>query len=155
VLLFANYFLLIFYINKMSLSALSKAIKSCDEFVKKGKTAEDRKLRKEACQPTIDEAVRAVENLTKEQRKMEKEAAKHAKKLEKEAAKHAKKLEKERKKQQAKEDKYKTRRENMLAYLERTDSLGRGRSGAIREYENMLSSPRYPHGQMRKYYGEV
>ena len=128
----------------MSLSALSRAIKSCDEFVKKGKTAEDRKLRKEACQPTIDDAVRAVENLTKEQRKMEKEAAKHAKKLEK-----------ERKKQQAKEDKYKTRRENMLAYLERTDSLGRGRSGAIREYENMLSSPRYPHGQMRKYYGEV
>jgi hypothetical protein len=126
----------------MSLSALSKAIKSCDEFVKKGKTAEDRKLRKEACQPTIDEAVRAVENLTKEQRKMEKEAAKHAKKLEK-----------ERKKQQAKEDKYKTRRENMLAYLERTDSLGRGRSGAIREYENMMSNPRHAH--LRKYYGEV
>jgi hypothetical protein len=126
----------------MSLSALSKAIKSCDEFVKKGKTAEDRKLRKEACQPTIDDAVRAVENLTKEQRK-----------LEKEAAKHAKKLEKERKKQQAKEEKYKARRENMLVFLERTDSLDRGRSGAIREYENMMSNPRHAH--LRKYYGEV
>jgi polyphosphate kinase 2 (PPK2 family) len=130
----------------MSLSALSKAIKSCDEFVKKGKTAEDRKLRKEACQPTIDDAVRAVENLTKEQRKLEK-------KLEKEAAKHAKKLEKEAAKQQAKEEKYKARREKMLVFLERTDSLDRGRSGAVSEYENMMSNPRHAH--LRKYYGEV
>lgn len=130
----------------MSLLALSRAIKSCDEFVKKGKTAEDRQLRKEACQPTIDEATRAAENLTKEQRKLEK-------KLEKEAAKHAKKLEKERKKQQAKEEKHKARREEMLVFLERTDSLGRGRSGAIREYEAMISNPRNRH--LRKYYGEV
>ena len=100
----------------MSLKALSKAIKSCDDFVKKGKTAEDRKLRKEACQPTINEAIKAVEVLTKEQRKIEKKAQKHAEKLQKERAKQQKKEEKRREKEMSKEEK----RER---WLQRFDSI--------------------------------
>ena len=71
----------------MSLVALSKAIQRCDEYVKKGKTREERALRKKWCQPSIDEAKQAVKELTKEEKRLEKEAIKQTQKLEKEKKK--------------------------------------------------------------------
>lgn len=68
---------------------LKRQIKLCDDYVKKGKTKEERKLRKEFCKPAIEEA----KKLHKEQEKREKELKKEQKKIQEKASIEARRLE--------------------------------------------------------------
>lgn len=68
---------------------LKRQIKLCDEYIKKGKTKEERKIRKEFCKPAIEEA----KKLHKEHEKREKEMKKEQKKMQEKASIEARQLE--------------------------------------------------------------